>query len=51
MVEHQNPRRTRLRTPEAVAEADSEIIREAMVNAMKLKVVEMGWGKNWQEVK
>ena len=41
-------------TPENAIEKDREIIREEMVNAMKLKVplkVEMGWGKNWQEVK
>jgi DNA polymerase-1 len=41
-------------TPEAQAEADAAIIREEMTQAMKLRVplkVEMGWAKNWQEVK
>jgi DNA polymerase-1 len=44
-------------TPHDVVERDAEIVREEMVNAGKqlgltvpLKV-EMGWGKNWQEVK
>jgi DNA polymerase-1 len=41
-------------TPAATAEADAATIREEMTNAMKLKVplkVEVGWAKNWQEVK
>jgi DNA polymerase-1 len=41
-------------TPINVAEEDAAIIREEMVNAMKLDVplkVEVGWAKNWQEVK
>ncbi|HEV2292564.1 MAG TPA: DNA polymerase I [Tepidisphaeraceae bacterium] len=44
-------------TPEVGVEADANLVREEMVNAGKqlgitvpLKV-EMGWGKNWQEVK
>ena len=40
--------------PMDVAEKEAAIIREEMVNAMKLSVplkVEVGWGKNWQEVK
>jgi DNA polymerase-1 len=44
-------------TPQDAVEADAELVREEMVNAGKqlnisvpLKV-EMGWGKNWQEVK
>ena len=41
-------------TPADAAEADAAIIREEMTTAMKLDVplkVEVGWGKNWQEVK
>jgi len=41
-------------TPASAAEAEAAVIREEMVNAMKLKVplkVEVGWAKNWQEVK
>ena len=41
-------------TPAAAVEEDATIVREEMVNAMKLDVplkVEVGWGKNWQEVK
>ncbi len=41
-------------TPIEAAEAESAIIREEMVNAMKLTVplkVETGWGKNWQDAK
>jgi len=41
-------------TPTESAEADAAIIREEMTNAMQLTVplkVEVGWGKNWQEVK
>ena len=41
-------------TPAEAAEQDAAIIREEMTGAMKLDVplkVEVGWGKNWQEVK
>jgi DNA polymerase-1 len=41
-------------TPAEHAEADAAIIREEMTRAMELTVplkVEVGWGKNWQEVK
>jgi DNA polymerase-1 len=41
-------------TPLSAVEEDARIVREEMVNAMKLKVplkVEVGWAKNWQEVK
>jgi DNA polymerase-1 len=41
-------------TPEAAAEKEAGMIRQEMVEAMKLDVplkVEVGWGKNWQEVK
>jgi DNA polymerase-1 len=41
-------------TPEAEVETDAAIVREEMTGAMKLKVplkVEVGWAKNWQEVK
>ncbi len=41
-------------TPADVAEADAAIVREEMIGAMKLNVplkVDIGWGKNWQEVK
>jgi DNA polymerase-1 len=41
-------------TPKDAAEEDASIIREEMTTAMKLDVplkVEVGWGKNWQEVK
>jgi DNA polymerase-1 len=41
-------------TPASAVEADAQIIREEMVNAMKLDVplkVDVGWAKNWQEVK
>jgi len=41
-------------TPADAVEEDARIVREEMVNAMKLKVplkVEVGWAKNWQEVK
>ena len=37
-----------------VVEQEAAIVREEMVDAMKLSVplkVEVGWGKNWQEVK
>ena len=43
-----------LKRPSEAAEADAAIIREEMTTAMKLDVplkVEVGWGKNWQEVK
>ena len=41
-------------TPQDAVETDKEIVRQEMVNAMKLKVplkVEVGWGKNWEEGK
>jgi len=41
-------------TPMASVEAEAAIVREQMTGAMKLKVplkVEVGWAKNWQEVK
>lgn len=41
-------------TPAAEAEAQAAFVREHMTAAMTLKVpldVEVGWGKNWQEVK
>ncbi len=44
-------------TPQDAVEADADLVREEMVNAgMQLKIsvplkVEVGWGKNWQEVK
>jgi len=41
-------------TPASGVEEEAKIIREEMNSAMKLKVplkVEVGWGKNWQEVK
>ncbi len=44
-------------TPESAAEAESKMVRDQMIRAgdmLKLKVplkVEVGWGKNWQEVK
>jgi DNA polymerase-1 len=41
-------------TPANAAESDAAVIREEMTTAMKLDVplkVEVGWGKNWQEVK
>ncbi|HEY1628227.1 MAG TPA: DNA polymerase I [Tepidisphaeraceae bacterium] len=41
-------------TPMEHAESDAEAIRQEMCGAMKLKVplkVEVGWAKNWQEVK
>ncbi|MDP9174841.1 MAG: DNA polymerase I [Planctomycetota bacterium] len=41
-------------TPIAAAESEAAMIREEMNSAMKLSVplkVEVGWGKNWQEVK
>jgi DNA polymerase-1 len=41
-------------TPIADVEAEAAIVREEMTGAMKLKVplkVEVGWAKNWQEVK
>lgn len=41
-------------TPEKDVETEAAMIREEMTGAMKLKVplkVEVGWGKNWQEVK
>jgi DNA polymerase-1 len=41
-------------TPADAAEADAAVVREEMTTAMKLDVplkVEVGWAKNWQEVK
>jgi DNA polymerase-1 len=41
-------------TPADAVEAESAMIREEMTGAMKLKAplkVEVGWGRNWQEVK
>jgi len=41
-------------TPAASVEQEAQMIREEMTGAMQLKVplkVEVGWGKNWQEVK
>jgi DNA polymerase-1 len=41
-------------TPEKSVEAEAAVVREEMTGAMRLKVplkVEVGWGKNWQEVK
>ncbi len=44
-------------TPEKAAEGEAAMVREEMIRAgepMKLKVplkVEVGWAKNWQEVK
>jgi DNA polymerase I len=41
-------------TPSSAVEDEAPMIRHEMVEAMKLKVplkVEVGWGKNWQEVK
>ena len=41
-------------TPAASVEAEAEVVRAEMVNAMQLKVplkVEVGWGKNWEEGK
>ena len=41
-------------TPAKEVERDAQIVREEMTNAMKLDVplkVEVGWAKNWQEVK
>ncbi|MBC8105671.1 MAG: DNA polymerase I, partial [Anaerolineae bacterium] len=41
-------------TPQDAVDADALVIREEMTNAMKLRVplkVEIGWAKNWQEVK
>jgi DNA polymerase-1 len=41
-------------TPADATETEAAIVREEMVGAMKLNVplkVDVGWGKNWQEVK
>jgi DNA polymerase-1 len=41
-------------TPRSAVEADAEIVRQEMQNAMTLRVpikVEVGWGKNWDEGK
>jgi DNA polymerase-1 len=40
--------------PKSGVEGEAGMIKEEMNSAMKLKVplkVEVGWGKNWQEVK
>ena len=40
-------------TPVDQVEQEAAMVREEMTNAMKLTVplkVEVGWGKNWQEV-
>jgi DNA polymerase-1 len=40
--------------PEAEAEPQAAFVKEEMTRAMTLTVpleVEVGWGKNWQEVK
>jgi DNA polymerase I len=41
-------------TPLADVQSEADMVRQEMTNAMKLKTplkVEVGWGKNWQEVK
>jgi DNA polymerase-1 len=41
-------------TPAAAVEAEAEMIRQEMTGAIQLAAplkVEVGWGKNWQEVK
>ena len=41
-------------TPAVSVESEAAMVREEMTNAMQLRVplkVEVGWGKNWQEVK
>ena len=41
-------------TPSNAADQDARIIREEMTSALTLKIplkVEVGWAKNWQEVK
>lgn len=41
-------------TPESAVEAEAEMVRTEMTGAIKLAAplkVEIGWGKNWQEVK
>ncbi len=41
-------------TPETQVETEATMVRDEMTQAMALRVplkVEMGWGKNWQEVK
>ena len=41
-------------SPQDAAEAEASLVREEMTAAMRLKVplkVEVGWAKNWQEVK
>jgi DNA polymerase-1 len=41
-------------TPEKSVESEAEMVRQEMTSAMKLTIplkVEVGWGKNWQEVK
>ena len=41
-------------TPKEFAESEAAMVREEMQNAMTLSVplkVEVGWGRNWQEIK
>ena len=41
-------------TPSDRVEEEAAMVRQEMTHAMKLRVplkVEVGWGKNWQEVK
>jgi DNA polymerase-1 len=41
-------------TPEKSVESEAALVRDEMTNAMQLRVplkVELGWAKNWQEVK
>jgi DNA polymerase-1 len=41
-------------TPEDAVESEAEMIRREMTGAIELAAplkVEVGWGKNWQEVK
>jgi DNA polymerase-1 len=41
-------------TPETAVQAEADMIRQEMISAIPLAVplkVEVGWGKNWQEVK
>jgi len=41
-------------TPAEAVESEQQMIRQEMIGAIQLSVplkVEIGWGKNWQEVK
>jgi DNA polymerase I len=41
-------------TPEESVESEAEMVRQEMTGAIQLAAplkVEVGWGKNWQEVK